>query len=197
MTQPSARLGDSAAWPADILTAVVRVPSVVGDRVVETTDHLRRADPAPHHYYPAGSLHLTIRSLRGLAEGSAELEAALVELRARAIQCVAPTIGLRGMRIGSAGAAIPVYLGDAEQPLRDDASGSWAERDRRPHRHVNVARFMAPVSSVLERLIGEMGSVDFGTFTPEEIVVVRCDQVMALESLVIMERIPLRGPASA
>lgn len=150
---------------------------------------LRRAQPH-HYYYPLESLHMTVQSFRGLPEGSSALRLAVDRLRSSVTTRKPPLIALRG--VGLARESIltwtTVHRWQFDRTRRAGSVPGSVSRTLPPH--VNLVRLAEPPDEDLRGFLSPMRSTDLGSFAPEEVVVVRCNAVMAPESLEILERVP-------
>ncbi len=178
--------------PAEILTAVVRVPDDVGGRLLRVLEPVRRAHPT-HYYYPLESLHLTVQSFRGLSERSPAFRAAVDRLGSAVTASKPPTITLRGIALASV-SIVTWATADGwqfDRAWRAGTSPPGSESRTLPP-HVNLVRLAESPKANLRRILAGMGAIDLGAFAPDEVVVVRCNAVMAPESLEILQHLAFR-----
>lgn len=178
-----ADLHTGLAAPADILTAVIRLPGDAGARLRDALAPVRRAHPQ-HYYYPLESLHLTVHSFRGLTTSSAAYQVGLARLRALVTSSRPPTVSLGGLAV--TGETVMAWA---------RVEGVRFERYAEPRTmppHVSLVRLATDEDPAVARALSRVDADDLGSFTPSEVVVVRCDAVMAPATLEVLERLPFR-----
>jgi hypothetical protein len=136
-------------------------------------------------------MHVTVQNLDGLALPDGEQPAAVVAAH--------PPFRLTVRGLGVApGAVFALALpGDATLgSLRTGLGSLPAGRRPRIGRglgHVNLARFSGPVTTGLLAELARMGGQDFGSFTVEEVELVRTDRLLSPAGTTTLARIRLSG----
>jgi 2'-5' RNA ligase len=181
-----------AAGPAAAihLSTVVRLPAAIAEALAPALERLRALGPA-HHWYPPQAMHVTVQNLDGLALPHGALVGALVAAH--------PPFRLTVRGLGVApGAVFALALPD-DSTLRSLRAGlGRLPAGRRPRvgrglGHANLARFSGPVTPGFLAELARMGGQDFGSFTVEEVELVRTDRLLSLAGTTTLARIRLGG----
>jgi 2'-5' RNA ligase len=177
------------------LTTVVRLPATVTAALAPTLDRLRAVGPR-HHYYPPETMHVTVQNLDALAP-AAPLPDGLVEL----VAARAPfRLAMRGLGVGPGAVFALALPGDATMAsLRAGLAGLAGGHNRgRPGRglgHANLVRFSGPVTAGFLAELARLRRQDFGTFTVDEVELVRTDRLLSPEGTTTLGRLRLEGRA--
>jgi 2'-5' RNA ligase len=177
------------------LTTVVRLPATVTAALAPTLDRLRAVGPR-HHYYPPETMHVTVQNLDALAP-AAPLPDGLVEL----VAARAPfRLAVRGLGVGPGAVFALALPGDATMAsLRAGLAGLAGGHNRgRPGRglgHANLVRFSGPVTAGFLAELARLRRQDFGTFTVDEVELVRTDRLLSPEGTTTLGRLRLEGRA--
>jgi len=184
------------------VTTVSRLPAEVVAALAPALDRLR-ADGPGHHYYPPGTVHLTVQNLDGLdLDGDPGAAARLAELRALVGAHAPFRAVVRGLGVSAGTVFAQVLPCDAAlRTLRADLLGflerhAVARRRPRPLGHANVVRFAGPVTAAFLAELAHQRHRDFGSWTVTEVELVRTDRYLSHEGTTVLERIGLglRGP---
>ena len=175
------------------LTTVVRLPAAIAEALAPALERLRALGPA-HHWYPPQAMHVTVQNLDGLALPHGALVGALVAAH--------PPFRLTVRGLGVApGAVFALALPD-DGTLRSLRAGLGrlpaGPRRRRPRvgrglGHANLARFSGPVTTGFLAELARMGGQDFGSFTVEEVELVRTDRLLSPAGTTTLARTRLAG----
>jgi 2'-5' RNA ligase len=177
------------------LTTVVRLPATVTAALAPTLDRLRAVGPR-HHYYPPGTMHVTVQNLDALAP-AAPLPDGLVEL----VAARAPfRLAVRGLGVAPGAVFALALAGDATlRSLRAGLAGLAGGHDRgrlgRGLGHANLVRFSGPVTAGFLAELARLRRQDFGTFTVDEVELVRTDRLLSPEGTTTLGRLRLEGRA--
>jgi 2'-5' RNA ligase len=187
------------------LTTVVRLPATVTAALAPTLDRLRALGPR-HHYYPPETMHVTVQNLDALApaaapprrpggpapppDGLAELVAARAPFR----------LAVRGLGVAPGAVFALALAGDATMAsLRAGLAGLAGGHDRgrlgRGLGHANLVRFSGPVTAGFLAELARLRRLDFGTFTVDEVELVRTDRLLSPEGTTTLGRLRLEGRA--
>jgi len=197
-----------ASGPAAALhvTTVSRLPAEVVAALAPALDRLR-ADGPGHHYYPPGTVHLTVQNLDGLdLDGDPGAAARLAELRALVGAHAPFRAVVRGLGVSAGTVFAQVLPCDAAlRTLRADLLGflerhAVARRRPRPLGHANVVRFAGPVTAAFLAELAHQRHRDFGSWTVTEVELVRTDRYLSHEGTTVLARMALGltgpGPGS-
>jgi 2'-5' RNA ligase len=177
------------------LTTVVRLPATVTAALAPTLDRLRAVGPR-HHYYPPETMHVTVQNLDALAP-AAPLPDGLVEL----VAARAPfRLAMRGLGVGPGAVFALALPGDATMAslragLAGLAGGHNRGRSGRGLGHANLVRFSGPVTAGFLAELARLRRQDFGTFTVDEVELVRTDRLLSPEGTTTLGRLRLEGRA--
>jgi 2'-5' RNA ligase len=177
------------------LTTVVRLPATVTAALAPTLDRLRAVGPR-HHYYPPETMHVTVQNLDALGP-AAPLPDGLVEL----VAARAPfRLAVRGLGVGPGAVFALALPGDATlASLRAGLAGFAGGHDRgrlgRGLGHANLVRFSGPVTAGFLAELARLRRQDFGTFTVDEVELVRTDRLLSPEGTTTLGRLRLEGRA--
>jgi 2'-5' RNA ligase len=177
------------------LTTVVRLPATVTAALASTLDRLHAVGPR-HHYYPPETMHVTVQNLDALAP-AAPLPDGLVEL----VAARAPfRLAVRGLGVVPGAVFALALPGDATMAsLRAGLAGLAGGHHRgRPGRglgHANLVRFSGPVTAGFLAELARLRRQDFGTFTVDEVELVRTDRLLSPEGTTTLGRLRLEGRA--
>jgi 2'-5' RNA ligase len=177
------------------LTTVVRLPAAVTAALAPTLDRLRAVGPR-HHYYPPETMHVTVQNLDALApaaplpDGLAELVAARAPFR----------LAVRGLGVWPGTVFALALPGDATMAslragLAGLAGGHARGRLGRGLGHANLVRFTGPVTAGFLAELARLRLQDFGTFTVDEVELVRTDRLLSPEGTTTLGRLRLEGRA--
>jgi 2'-5' RNA ligase len=175
------------------LTTVVRLPATVTAALGPTLDRLRAVGPG-HHYYPPETMHVTVQNLDALGP-AAPLPDGLVEL----VAARAPfRLAVRGLGVGPGAVFALALPGDATlASLRAGLAGLAGGHDRgrlgRGLGHANLVRFSGPVTAGFLAELARLRRQDFGTFTVDEVELVRTDRLLSPEGTTTLGRLRLEG----
>lgn len=182
------RRGQITAWHGDegpraFLTTVVRVPTAIGRRVQEAARPAARAEPRPHHLYPAESIHITLANLDRYADLPLErLEATL----ARRVAAAPPiTFTLRGLAAARHTVYVQAYARPASallalrgSVLLDLENGTPGQQPLRIAVG-NVVRFRSTDTAAVRPITRANRTVCFGSFQLDRVELVRTDKVLS------------------
>jgi len=188
------------------VTTVSRLPAEVVAALAPALDRLR-ADGPGHHYYPPGTVHLTVQNLDGLdLDGDPGAAARLAELRALVGAHAPFRAVVRGLGVSAGTVFAQVLPCDAAlRTLRADLLGflerhAVARRRPRPLGHANVVRFAGPVTAAFLAELAHQRHRDFGSWTVTEVELVRTDRYLSHEGTTVLARMALGltgpGPGS-
>jgi len=188
------------------VTTVSRLPTEVVAALAPALDRLR-ADGPGHHYYPPGTVHLTVQNLDGLdLDGDPGAAARLAELRALVGAHAPFRAVVRGLGVSAGTVFAQVLPCDAAlRTLRADLLGflerhAVARRRPRPLGHANVVRFAGPVTAAFLAELAHQRHRDFGSWTVTEVELVRTDRYLSHEGTTVLARMALGltgpGPGS-
>jgi 2'-5' RNA ligase len=188
------------------VTTVSRLPAEVVAALAPALDRLR-ADGPGHHYYPPGTVHLTVQNLDGLdLDGDPGAAARLAELRALVGAHAPFRAVVRGLGVSAGTVFAQVLPCDAAlRTLRADLLGflerhAVARRRPRPLGHANVVRFAGPVTAAFLAELAHQRHRDFGSWTVTEVELVRTDRYLSHEGSTVLARMALGltgpGPGS-
>jgi 2'-5' RNA ligase len=175
------------------LTTVVRLPATVTAALAPTLDRLRAVGPR-HHYYPPETMHVTVQNLDALRP-AAPLPDGLIEL----VAARAPfRLAVRGLGVGPGVVFALALPGDATlASLRAGLAGLAGGHDRgrlgRGLGHANLVRFSGPVTAGFLAELARLRRQDFGTFTVDEVELVRTDRLLSPEGTTTLGRLRLEG----
>lgn len=187
------------------VTTVSRLPAEVVAALAPALDRLR-ADGPGHHYYPPGTVHLTVQNLDGLDLDGDAGAARLAELRALFGSHPPFQAAVRGLGVSAGTVFARVLPCDAAlRTLRADLLGflerhAVARRRPRPLGHANVVRFAGPVTAAFLAELAHQRHRDFGSWTVTEVELVRTDRYLSHEGTTVLARMALGltgpGPGS-
>jgi 2'-5' RNA ligase len=183
----------------DVLTAVVRIPDEIGQRLASLARQLCTEGGA-HYPYPSESLHFTVLSLRRAADSASSTGAVQ-----RFVEALGgsppPEVSLRGLRVGertvwvpalSEGRAIEGLAGLGRRAVFGQSyPGAPGEADRVRSPHVNIVRFREAPDQRLRDAVLRADETDFGRFRAARILVVTCNKVMSPSSTRVVARVTL------
>jgi 2'-5' RNA ligase len=181
------------------LTTVVRLPATMAAALAPALDRLRAVGPG-HHYYPPETMHVTVQNLDALAPaaGPAPLPDELAEL----VAARAPfRLAVRGLGVAPGTVFALALPGDATMAsLRAGLAGLTGgpgPRGRlgRGLGHANLVRFSGPVTAGFLAELARLRRQDFGTFTVDEVELVRTDRLLSPEGTTTLGRLRLEGRA--
>lgn len=183
------------------LTTVSRLPAEVVAALAPALDRLR-ADGPGHHYYPPGTVHLTVQNLDGLDLDGDAGAATLAELRALVGSHPPFQAAVRGLGVSAGTVFAQVLPCDATlRTLRADLGGFLERHALAPRRprslgHANVLRFAGPVTAAFLGELARQRRRDFGSWTVTEVELVRTDRYLSHEGTTVLARmgLGLRGP---
>ena len=190
------------------VTTVSRLPAEVVAAMAPALDRLR-ADGPGHHYYPPGTVHLTVHNLDGLDLDGDAGAARLAELRALVGAHPPFRAAVGGLGVSAGGVFAQVLPCDSTlHALRADLRGflrrhAVAPRRARPLGHANVVRFAGPVTAAFLAELARQRRRDFGSWTVTEVELVRTDRYLSHEGTTVLARLglgptgpgPARGPS--
>ncbi len=183
--------------------AIIRVPSRVASSVAPVLERLRQHNPQ-HYYYPADTMHVTIRKLGQFAPDDPGAAARLDELRRIAASHPGFELAMSGLNLSPTTVFAQVFPHDqtfhslrrhlggiAERNVEQSSSERIIDSVARNLAHVNVVRFSGPVTTKLIEEISRFRWTFFGRWTVREVELVRSDKLLSQEGVHIIERIPL------
>jgi 2'-5' RNA ligase len=180
------------------LTTVARLPAEVVATLAPALARLR-ADGPGHHWYPPGTVHLTVQNLDGLDLDGDAGTARLAELRALLGAHAPFPAAVRGLGVSAGTVFAQVLPCDASlRRLRADLRGflrrhAVAPRRARPLGHANLVRFVGPVTAAFLAELARQRRRDFGSWTVTEVELVRTDRYLSQEGTTVLARLGL-GP---
>ncbi|MEH2523081.1 MULTISPECIES: 2'-5' RNA ligase family protein [unclassified Bradyrhizobium] len=188
------------------LTLVARLPQQATSGIDEILSDLKRRGPS-HHYYPADTVHVTIRnfdSMKGVDRSQliAQLRHCIGSLRPFSLTA-------RGLGVSPNSVFVQLFpedcsLSDLRRKLslstqdiprtRKRAGDSNPLRDLLFRRlaFANLIRFSGPVSLLFIREIARHRTTDFGSFGVEELELVQTDRLFSAGGTTTIDRMPLR-----
>ncbi len=183
------------------LTTVSRLPAEVVAALAPALDRLR-ADGPGHHYYPPGTVHLTVQNLDGLDLDGDAGAATLAELRALVGSHPPFQAAVGGLGVSAGTVFAQVLPCDATlRTLRADLRGFLERHALAPRRprslgHANVLRFAGPVTAAFLAELARQRRRDFGSWTVTEVELVRTDRYLSHEGTTVLAQmgLGLRGP---
>ena len=177
------------------LTTVVRLPAPVAEALAPALDRLRALGPG-HHWYPPETMHVTVQNLDGA------VPADRIEQGAGDLVAAHPPFRLTVRGLGAAPGAVYAVALPGDATLRSLRAGlgrlAAGRRPRRPRvgrglGHANLARFSGPVTPGFLAELARMGGQDFGSFTVEEVELVRTDRLLSPAGATTLARTRLAG----
>lgn len=187
------------------LTLVARLPQQASSGVDEVLSDLKRHDPS-HHYYPADTIHVTIRNFDSMKD--VDRSQLLAQLR-HCIGSLRPfSLKARGLGVSPNSVFVQLFredgsLSDLRRKLslitqdnphtRKRATGSRPFRDLLFRRlaFANLIRFSGPVSLPFIREIARHRTTSFGSFCVEALELVQTDRLFSEAGTTTIDRMPL------
>jgi hypothetical protein len=147
-------------------------------------------------------MHVTVQNLDALAPaaapprrpgGPAPLPDGLVEL----VAARAPfRLAVRGLGVAPGAVFVLALAGDTTlRSLRAGLAGLADGHDRGRLGQANLVRFAGPVTAGFLAELARLRRQDFGTFTVDEVELVRTDRLLSPEGTTILGRLRLEGRA--
>jgi 2'-5' RNA ligase len=195
-----AALPPSGPAAAVHLTTVVRLPAAVAAALAPVVERLRALGPG-HHWYPPQTLHVTVMNLDGLAPSIGGPAPGDPAAPVRELVAAHPPfrLAVRGLGVAPGGVFALALPGDATlRSLRDGlarlpAGGTRRRRVGRGLGHANLVRFSGPVTARFLAEVAGLRRQDFGTFTVDEVELVRTDRLLSPQGTTTLGRLPLAG----
>jgi hypothetical protein len=180
------------------VTTIVRVPAEVGAALEPVLERLRGLDPG-HHYYAAGTLHVTLANLDRLHAPLDRVEEAIAasppfELTLGRLSLSPGTVLVRTSPLDPRFLRLRRDLRVLTEPpagLRGVALDSLLGRIA----FANVVRFSGPVGRPFLDEVGRFRRHEFGRWTAAEVELVETDRLLSPASTRVLARIPLSGRA--
>lgn len=196
-------IGRSAATH---FTLIARMPAVAGTQIGQILAHLQNLYPA-HHYYPADTIHVTVRNLDDAAREECDQPSLFSKIRDLAD--ASRSFVLKGKGLGVSPNSVFLQLYPEDQGLADlrrQLSIATNDRDRRregsgllgglARRHLfekmafaTLIRFSGPVTPAFLAEIARHRKTDFGTFSINAFEIVRTDKFLSNTGTEIIARI--------
>ncbi|HEV2870548.1 MAG TPA: 2'-5' RNA ligase family protein, partial [Actinomycetota bacterium] len=168
------------------------LPAPVTEALAPALDRLRALGPG-HHWYPPETMQVTVQNLDGavpadrIEQGAGDLVDAHPPFR----------LTVRGLGVAPGAVYALALPGDATlRSLRAGLGRLAAGRRPRVGRglgHANLARFSGPVTTGFLPELARMGGQGFGSFTVEEVELVRTDRLLSPAGTTTLARRPLAG----
>jgi hypothetical protein len=166
------------------LTLVVRVPTELGQRIVEAVTTVAEKEPG-HYVYPSADLHLTVVDC-SVFLGPGDLSYALSELSGSvgAVLARMPTaqVNLRGLNLLPASVYAQAWDPDGGlRRMRRQLRARFASRTMLRDRvsFVNALRFAGPTSALLAGRVAKARGTDFGSFVADSVELVLSDRTLS------------------
>ncbi|HEY7151288.1 MAG TPA: hypothetical protein VH391_06380 [Solirubrobacterales bacterium] len=186
------RFAESGIGEPHYVTAVVRPPQGVAERLFEAASRLDGTQPG-HYLYPRESIHLTVLGLadrvgieeevRDVAKGSLPFG-----VEVGGLNLSAETVFAELYPVGSG----LLELREGLRSLESHEHGTISRWIRRRIAHANLIRFRAPIDAGMVAEVGRMRRASFGEFEVEEVELVHTDKVMSSEGTRTLARCPLQ-----
>ncbi|MEH2504376.1 hypothetical protein V1290_003187 [Bradyrhizobium sp. AZCC 1578] len=211
----SGRRGQIHALPpmgsAAHFTLIARMPAVADTQVGQILAELQRVSPS-HHYYPADTVHVTIRNLDEAARE--ECDRPSLFRRIRGLVADSGSFALKGKGLGVSPNSVFLQLYPEDQGLADlrrKLSIATSDGDHRRREGLGILddlarrylfdkmafatliRFSGPVTPAFLAEIARHRETDFGTFPIDAFEIVRTDKFLSSTGTEIIARIVV-GP---
>jgi hypothetical protein len=188
-------------------TLIARLPAVAGTQIGQIMADLQSLYPA-HHYYPADTIHVTIRNLDDAAREECDPPSLFSKIRDLA-EGSGPFI-LKGKGLGVSPNSVFLQLYPEDQGLTDlrrQLSTATNDRDRRRREgsgilgglarrylfekmaFATLIRFSGPVTPAFLAEVARHRETDFGTFSITAFEIVRTDKFLSNAGTEIIARI--------
>jgi 2'-5' RNA ligase len=202
-------LPPSGADAASHHSVIIRLPESVAASVAPILERLREHGPH-HYYYPADTIHVTVRVLEGSLPGGPDAAARFADLRTIVGSYPSFDLTLRGLNVSPTTVFAQVIPHDrtfgrlrgslrrrlarrssVSQPGSVSSLGGVV-RDLLPH--ANVVRFSGGVTPNFLDEVSRSRQVRIGRWTVREVELVRTDRLLSREGAQVLERTPLAIP---
>ena len=185
---------------------IARMPTVAGTQISQIMAELQRLHPR-HHYYPANSLHVTIKNLDRVAQREPDGQTLFSRIRGAVEE--SPSFALKGKGLGVSPSSIFLQLYPQDQSLADlrrrlSAATGDSDRRRREYRSLwgeladrylfgrmafaTLIRFSGPVTPAFLNEIARHSETDFGMFLINAFEMVETDKFLSKTGTEILAR---------
>jgi len=163
-----------------------------------------RQQNAHHHYYPADTMHVTIRKLGQFAPDDPGAAARLDHLRRIVASHPSFDLTMWGLNLSPTTVFAQVFPHDqtffslrrhlggiAGRNVEQSSSERITDGVARNLAHANVVRFSGSVTTGFIRELSRSRWTSFGRWTVREVELVRSDKLLSRAGVHVIERIPL------
>jgi 2'-5' RNA ligase len=186
---------------------IIRLPANVAMSAAPILERLREHGPH-HYYYPADTMHVTVRVLDGFLPDGPDAAARFADLCTIIGSYPSFDLTLRGLNVSPTAVFAQVIShdrtfsslrGSLRRLARRSVShpGSVSSfgvvvRDLLPH--ANIVRFLGRVTPNFLDEVSRSRQVRIGWWTVREVELVRTDRLLSREGTQVLKRIPLAMP---
>jgi 2'-5' RNA ligase len=188
-------------------SVIIRLPANVAMSAAPILERLREHGPH-HYYYPADTMHVTVRVLDGFLPDGPDAAARFADLCTIIGSYPSFDLTLRGLNVSPTTVFAQVIShdrtfsslrGSLRRLARRSVShpGSVSSfgvvvRDLLPH--ANIVRFLGRVTPNFLDEVSRSRQVRIGWWTVREVELVRTDRLLSREGTQVLKRIPLAMP---
>jgi hypothetical protein len=191
-------------------TLIARMPAVADTQVGQIMAGLQSRYPT-HHYYPADTVHVTIRNLDDAARGQCDQQPLVSKIRDLAEGSRSFVLKGKGLGVSPNSVFLQLYPEDRSlADLRHQLSAATSDRDNRrreasgilgglARRHLfekiafaTLIRFSGPVTSAFLAEVARHRETDFGAFLINAFEIVRTDKFLSNTGTEIIARMVAR-----
>ena len=192
-------------------TLIARLPAVAGTQIGQIMADLQSLYPA-HHYYPADTIHVTIRNLDDAAREECNQLSLFSKIRDLAEGGGSFVLKGKGLGVSPNSVFLQLYPEDKGLAnLRHQLSTATSDRDRRRPKGSGIVgglarrylfekmafatliRFSGPVTPAFLAEVARHRETDFGTFSINAVEIVRTDKFLSNAGTEIIARIVVGG----